>query len=129
MPARKYSGEEARRILGDVPQEKRFWSHDGCIYSNLRDMANCLGHISDADFTYHANPEKNDYANWVALVVGDDTLARQLKSNPTRPAALRAVSQRIRFLESKLSPPQRVRHPPKGPGKASPPKPRSPRKG
>ncbi|MFU8795780.1 MAG: hypothetical protein ACNA7X_00585 [Dehalococcoidia bacterium] len=94
--------EEAGRRLGDVPEEKRFFCHDGRYLKNLDELGGALTDMSDETFGYHSRGEGSDFGNWVRDVVGDDKLARDLVRARSREQAGRAVIQRLRFLKSKL---------------------------
>ena len=98
----KVSKGEAMRRLGDVPDDKRFWCHDGKIIKNLRELRNSLNNMSDETFHYHSGEGKDDFSKWVQEVVGDITLAEDLSKAKSRMQASQAVAQRISFLESTI---------------------------
>ena len=98
----KVSKEEAKRRLGDVPDDKRFWCHDGKIIKNLRELRKTLNDMSDGTFHYHLGEGRNDFSKWIREVVGDDKLAGDLSKTKSRMQASRAVAERISFLEHKL---------------------------
>jgi hypothetical protein len=97
----KISKEEAKRRLGDVPDDKRFWCHDGRNVKNLRELRKALIDVSDETFHYHSGGERNDFSKWVREVVGDDKLAGDLGKTKSRIQASKAVAARISFLEGK----------------------------
>jgi hypothetical protein len=98
----KISKEEAKRRLGDVPDDKRFWCHDGKTIKNLKELRKALNDISDETFHYHLGGGRNDFSKWIREVVGDDKLAEALSKARSRMQASRAVADRISFLESKI---------------------------
>jgi len=98
----KISRDEAKRRLGDVPDEKRFWCHDGKVIKNLRELRKALVDISDETFHYHLSEGKNDFSKWIREVVGDEKLANDLSKARSRIQASQAVAERISFLESKV---------------------------
>jgi hypothetical protein len=98
----KISKEEAERRLRDVPDDERFWCHDGKDIKNLRELRKALIDMSDETFYYHSGEERKDFSNWVRDVVGDDKLARDLSKARSRMQASQAVAERISFLESKI---------------------------
>lgn len=98
----KISKEEAKRRLGDVPDDKRFWCHDGKTIKNLRELRKALNDMSDETFHYHSGEGRNDFSKWIRDVVGDDKLAEDLSKAGSRMQASQAVAQRISFLESKI---------------------------
>jgi len=98
----KISREEASRRLGDVPDGKHFWCHDGKLIKNLGELEKALNDMSDETFHYHLSEGRNDFSNWIRDVVGDNKLANDLSKAKSRIRAGNAVAQRISFLESKL---------------------------
>jgi hypothetical protein len=97
----KISKEEANRRLRDVPDDKRFWCHDGKIIKNLRELGKALNDMSDETFHHHSGEARNDFSNWVRDVAGDDKLARDLSKAKSRIQASKAVAQRISSLQNK----------------------------
>jgi hypothetical protein len=97
----KISKEEAKRRLGDVPNDKRFWCHDGKNIKNLRELRKALIDVSDETFHYHSGGERNDFSKWIKEVVGDEKLANELSKVRSRIQASQAVAARISFLEGK----------------------------
>jgi hypothetical protein len=97
----KLSKEEAKRRLGDVPDGKRFWCHDGKTIKNVKELRKALIDMSDETFHYHLSEGRNDFSKWVREVVGDDKLAEDLGKTKSRIEASKAVAERISFLESK----------------------------
>jgi hypothetical protein len=98
----KVSKEEAKRRLGDVPDGKRFWCHDGKIIKNLRELRKALIDMSDETFHYHSGEGRNDFSKWIREVVGDDKLVEDLSKTKSRMQASQAVAERISFLERKI---------------------------
>jgi len=98
----KISKEEASRRLGDVPDEKRFWCHDGELVKNIEELEKALNDMSDETFHYHAGEGRNDFSNWARDVVGDNKLANDLSKAKSRMQAGKAVAQRISFLRRKV---------------------------
>lgn len=92
----------AQARLSDVPQEKAFWVCGGRVLNNMKDLASALNDMSDETCWYHANGQKNDFSRWVADVICDDKLARDLQKAKNRQEAATAVTCRIQFLESKI---------------------------
>jgi hypothetical protein len=98
----KISKEEANRRLGDVPDEKHFWCHDGKLLKNLGELEKALIDMSDETFHYHSGGGRNDFSNWIRDVVGDNKLANDLSKAKSRIRAGNSVAQRISFLRSKV---------------------------
>jgi hypothetical protein len=93
----------ARKILADVPDEKRFWLADGRYLKNLEELEAALVQMSPETFRAHSNEEKTDFSNWVKDVMGDDKLAGDLLKCETQERAARAVAERLNFLKGKAA--------------------------
>ena len=85
----------AKRLLADVPEQKRFWCHDGNQLKNMAELEMALKQMSDETFRYHLNQNKNDFSTRVRDVIGDEELASDLQDSSTRAQAARYVSDRI----------------------------------
>ena len=90
----------AQRMLGDVPQDKRFWCSDGRVLKNLSDLEAAFKEMSEETFQYHSNEAKSDFSNWVRDVVEDEKLSKDLQKSTTRAAAAKSVASRIAWLRS-----------------------------
>lgn len=95
----KVSKEDAKRRLADVPDDKRFWCHDGKVIKNLRELRKALNDMSDETFHYHLGGGRNDFSKWIREVVGDNELAEALNETRSRMQASQPVAERISFLE------------------------------
>jgi len=94
--------QQAQKFLEDVPAEYIFYCVDGSSARNLDDLQNLLASVTDVTFAYHSGPDKSDFGNWVADVIGDEKLARDLRKAKNRSQVLAAVTSRIAFLKSKI---------------------------
>ena len=97
----KISKEEAVRRLGYVPEDKRFWCQDGKVMKNLVELREALDNMSEETFRYHSREERNDFSIWVRDVVGDESLAGDLRKAKSRAQSSKAVAERISFLQSR----------------------------
>jgi len=92
----------AEERLGDVPQEKQFWCHDGRYLKNLQELDVALGEMTEDTFRYHSNEVKSDFSDWVRDVIGDEKLSRDLQKSATQAQAAKSVADRITWLKSKI---------------------------
>jgi len=93
--------EEAQRVLRHVPDEKRFYCHDGKILNNIYELKTALGHMDSATYNHHVTEEKNDFARWVREVLMDDKLSHDLAKCTSQSDAARLVAERISWLQAK----------------------------
>ena len=99
--------EAARKMLGDVPQNKQFYCNDGQVINNLAQLAVALAKMSPATFEYHSRGGKTDFSNWLRDVIGDEKLARDLiKAGQAR--AVKVVKDRVVWLEGKIHKPEEI---------------------
>ncbi len=94
---------EAERLLSNVPEHFVFRCRDGSQFWNMRDLARAVSSMQEDVFLFHVNREKNDFATWVADVVGDHVLARQLWDTKNQSTTVRRLAERVAFLESRRS--------------------------
>ncbi len=92
---------EADRLLSNVPAQFTFHCHDGQEFWNVRDLARAVSSMDRETFTHHVTAEKNDFANWIADVIGDHALARELWQTRSPAGITRRLAERIAFLESR----------------------------
>jgi len=59
----------------NVPEQFAFHVCDGAVLRNLKDTVKELRKMNDGTFSYHVNKQKNDFANWIADVMGYKDLA------------------------------------------------------
>jgi hypothetical protein len=93
--------EDAQRVLKHVPDEKRFYTHDGSILSNLYELKTALGTMHRSAYGHHVSDGKNDFARWVRDVLGDDKLANDLMKVPGQKDAAKLVAARITWLQAR----------------------------
>ena len=94
--------EIARKMLGDVPEDKQFYANDGRMLKNLSELSIALAEMSDETFSYHSNATKTDFSNWVKDVIGEEKLAQDLQKSASRVRAAKAVFDRIAWLRTKI---------------------------
>jgi hypothetical protein len=102
-PMARLTKSIARKILADVPDEKRFWLADGKYLKNLAELQLALVQMSPETFRTHSNWEKTDFSNWVKDVMGDESLAAELLKSETQEEAATVVAERLNFLKSKIA--------------------------
>jgi len=73
-----------------------FWVNSGPILRSLTDLVEALKTMSDEQYSYHVNGDKNDFSKWVEDVIEDKTLAKALMKYKTRAGTLKAVSARLK---------------------------------
>jgi hypothetical protein len=88
----------ARKWLGDVPEDKYFWCHDGRALKNLPELQVALKDMTEETFRHHTTGTNNDFSRWVSDVIGDERLSADLRRSTTPAQAAKSVAERIVWL-------------------------------
>ena len=96
----KITRSVARKLLGDVPEDKRFWCQDGRALRNLQELQVALKDMTDETFRHHSTETNNDFSRWVSDVIGDQSLSTDLRRSATPAQAARSVAERIAWLRN-----------------------------
>ena len=65
-------------VMADVEPQHYFVTKDGRQIKNIKELADVLGKMNDEVFSYHANPQKNDFSNSLKDVIRDEELAKEI---------------------------------------------------
>ncbi len=93
---------KAEKSLAKVPEDRVFWSNDGRILTDMKELIDALANMSDQNFAYHSNEVKKDFSNWVRDILEDEKLAEDLEKVSNREQAAKVVEERYVFLRSKV---------------------------
>ncbi len=93
--------QDTGAVLGGVTGQQRFYAVDGCVYSGLPDMADCLEHMTSDTFSHHVTSANNDFSNWVRDVLHDGKLASDLDKAANADDMARIVRYRIHWHQRK----------------------------
>ena len=94
---------ESVPALADVPEEYVFRCCDGQILRNMKELGDALNTMTDETYVFHANTEKNDFANWARDIIKDEMLAKDLQKAPNRAQAAKLVASRMAILSKRLA--------------------------
>lgn len=82
--------------LPNAPFGECFWSCDGRISGNLKELRDNLAAMSDEAFAYHCNQEKNDFAVWIAESLKDEKLAKAVRRTKDRKGMIKKIEARLK---------------------------------
>ncbi len=82
-----------------VSESEAFYLVNGKRLSSLYELRDELKKIDRKTFSQHVNRHKNDFANWVRDIIGDDLLAEAIASLDNEKDMYKAVKSRIKELE------------------------------
>lgn len=91
----KMTLEQASSILRSTEPEKAFYVNNGPVLFSLADLNSALQKMSKETFAYHANEEKNDFANWIETTLGDETLAKSIRLELAKTNAKKRIKTRL----------------------------------
>ncbi|HOR41550.1 MAG TPA: hypothetical protein PK111_00010 [Atribacterota bacterium] len=77
--------------------EHYFYLHNSTPIKNLAELIDQLVNMDQELFSYHVNPDNNDFANWLRDVFGFKELARRMKMSRSAQGMLKTIT---RYLES-----------------------------
>jgi len=72
---RSMKGKDAPKKRAGISPQQYFHLRDGTAIKSIEELALRLDNISDEDFTFHVNEEKNDFSNWIKDVFDQAELA------------------------------------------------------
>jgi len=79
-----------------------FWIHDGPIVSDIEELLHALKHeVSEEQFSYHANSEKNDFDAWIRDALGDSVCANALMRVRTKKTAVKVLTDCLKEYKKK----------------------------
>jgi hypothetical protein len=99
--SKRLTSETINLLLREVEEEKCFYVNCGHVVKSLYELDKALEKMTDEQFNFHRNNEKNDFYNWVLQVVGDIKLANEFARCKTKDTAVKKVKQRLEYLEKK----------------------------
>jgi hypothetical protein len=73
-----------------------FWLHNGDAIRNIHDLKHAFDIMTQEQFTYHLNQDKNDFALWVQNVLQDNECAEDLTRAKTRLGASRILFKHLK---------------------------------
>lgn len=110
IPKRKAATEKKRLVktgndaitkipikIENAPAEMAFWVNYGPVIRDIPGLKDALSEMPDDTYVYHANMEKNDFADWIEYVFADKDLADALRHCSDRSKAAQVVTRYIEY--------------------------------
>ena len=82
--------------------DEEFIFHDGTSAKNILELVLKLEHLKTEEFYQFVNPNKNDFSNWIGIVLTDKFLAEELRHVETREETIRLIKERIHELSTDI---------------------------
>lgn len=86
----KKSANKNAKVLVCANGKECFWTNDGQVLSDLRELSEALDSMAQEVFNYHVTKEKNDFADWVESVLSDAECASALRRSK-KPSSARTI--------------------------------------
>lgn len=86
----KKSKKTDAKVLICANEKECFWTTDGKVLADLKQLEAALNEMADEVFSYHVNKERNDFADWVETVLNDADCASDLR-RAKKPGTARTV--------------------------------------
>ena len=83
-------------VLVCAEGEACFWTTDGHILADLKDLRDALETMSDEVFAHHVTNEKNDFADWIESVLRDEECAVKMRKAKKPNTAQKVIVSRLR---------------------------------
>ena len=100
VSSRKTGRKTAEKaVLVCAHENECFWATDGTVIANLLELRDALSHMADEVYKYHVTKEKNDFATWVEVVLGDSVLAHALRKSRKPSSAKTVVVRRLTYYD------------------------------
>lgn len=88
--------KETKKDLVVASEQTAFWSTDGRILDSLLALREALDEMEKAAYQYHAEGGRNDFANWVEVVLCDAECAAALAKAKTQKSAKTVVVKHLK---------------------------------
>ncbi|MBU0614778.1 MAG: hypothetical protein KJ601_01690 [Nanoarchaeota archaeon] len=79
----------------EVDEQHAFWVHNGPVVKKLEDLPQAISDMDMDSFKHHVNPEKNDFANWVRDVFGNNELAGRISKVKTKKTMAKKIKEAL----------------------------------
>lgn len=86
-----------KRHIRVQDKHEYFYAVDGKVIKSLPDLHLALTFMDDRHFYFHVNEEKNDFSNWVDLVLNEKKLAEKINKHDNRIKVLGELTDFLRI--------------------------------
>lgn len=87
----------SKKQLTYSSHDTSFWVSDGQILNSLVALSNALDTMEKDVYTFHAEGNENDFANWVEVVLCDGDCAKDLRKAKTQRSAKTAIVKHLKY--------------------------------
>lgn len=88
-----------QKILAEVPPQYSFWVCDGKVLKSIEQLHSALQQMTEDAYRFHANKEKNDFANWINDIIKDTKTAQKLRRAKSKYEAVKEIEKAIKTVK------------------------------
>lgn len=93
---------DVSKVLSDVPPNEAFWLYNGIVVRNIYELVEQIKELDDIGFTYHSNPNHDDFASWIRYSLKDPSLAQSLQKERNQKRYVQKIQKRVKKFESEV---------------------------
>lgn len=84
------------KTLVYAKNEQSFWVSNGEVLNSLTALYQALASMDEEVFTYHVTKDKNDFSDWVEVVLCDEVCASDLRKAKNPDKACMVVAKHLK---------------------------------
>lgn len=93
------TNKKAGKVLVCAQASECFWTTDGSVLRDLRELEQALHTMTAKVYKYHVQKERNDFAQWVEHVLKDSGCAAALERAKTPKTAHTVVVRHLKLYQ------------------------------
>ena len=78
-----------------APMEQEFYFHERQPVTNIKELYDALGDMSEPEFAHFVNDEKHDFANWIDESLNSKFLAARVRRAQTKEEVMKELFMAI----------------------------------
>ena len=96
-PKKLKAAKAKDKVLVCAGEQECFWTTDGQILADLKELEEALDTMVDEVFVHHVTKEKNDFADWVESILLDPMCAAEMRRARKVDTARKVVKRHLKL--------------------------------
>jgi hypothetical protein len=96
---KKSSEKTSSKKLVCAKEDSCFWVNNGPILRDLVELEQAFGNMSEKMFSHHVSGKRNDFADWVEVVLKDKDTAKALRKSKKPKTARSVVVRQLKLYQ------------------------------